>query len=119
MVVGDVAKCFFSNPALLPKVEDKEYLVNAVFFAGDTKPLVAPASMQAAFHVQRKCLFIVTAAEGRLHTRGEEDEQKEQMVNALTKQVRLVEKNYVCKLFLGCGGQGRWSLMVVRHVTKL
>ena len=81
--------------------------------------MVAPASMQAAFHVQRKCLFIVTAAEGCLHTRGEEDEQKEQMINALTKQVRLVEKNYVCKLFLRCGGQGRWSLMVVRHVTKL
>lgn len=63
--------------------------------------------MQATFHVQSKCLFIVTAAEGCLHTRGEEDERKEQMINALTKQVRLVEKTYVCKLFLRCGGQAR------------
>ena len=55
--------------------------------------------MQAVFHVQSKCLFIVTAAKGCLHTRGEEDERKEQMINALTKQVRLVEKNYVSKLF--------------------
>ena len=81
--------------------------------------MVAPASMQAVFHVQSKCLFIVTAAEGCLHTRGEEDERKEQMINALTKQVRLVVKNYVCKLFLRCGGQGGWPGMVVRHVTKL
>ena len=58
-------------------------------------------------------MFVLAAAEGCLHTRGVEDEQKEQMMNALTKQVRLVEKSYVncCVLdyYLSCGGQGWWE----------
>ena len=64
-----------------------------MFFAGDTKPLTSGPCFQAVFYVQR--WFVLAAAEGCLHIRGVEDEQKEKMMNALTKQVRLVEKSYM------------------------